>query len=86
VSSEGVESGFTWLPNETNVGTGTLGFAAFSATGAESTFVLGRVTFTVSGSAGELTDLTLTASAAGDVLGTNILALIQLVNTAVFVE
>jgi hypothetical protein len=86
VSSEGVESGFTWLPNETNVGTGTLGFGAFSATGSASTFVLGRVTFTVSGSAGEFTDLTLTASAAGDALGTNILPLLQVVSTAVFVE
>ena len=87
VSSASVEAGFLWVPNETDVGAGTLGFATFSASGSAASFVLARVTFTVTGAAGgDPTALTVTATAAGDSLGTNILTLIQAVMSALRIE
>jgi hypothetical protein len=86
VSSTVVESGFTWIPNETAVGSGTLGFAAFSAGGTASTFVLARVTFTASGPAGRLSDLNPSVTAAGTALGDVITALVQPVGSAVLIE
>ncbi len=85
-SSAGVESGWTWVPNETNVGSGTLPFAAFSATGTAADFVVARVTFDVVGASGGSTALALTVSTAGDALGTNITALVQVVSSEVRIE
>jgi hypothetical protein len=81
-----VESGWTWIPNETNVGTGTLGFAAFSATGTADTFVLARVTFTASGASGGGSALDLTVTAAGDSLGADITSLMQAVSSLLSIE
>ena len=86
-SSASVEPGFSWFPNETDVGAGTLGFATFSATGSAASFVLARVTFTVTGAAGDdPTARTVAATAAGDSLGTNILALIQAVVSVLSIQ
>jgi hypothetical protein len=83
VSSAVVESGWTWVPNETNTAAGELGFAAFSATGTANTFVLAQVTFTlVAGN----TDLGLSVTAAGDALGSNITALVEAIGTRVKTE
>jgi hypothetical protein len=81
-----IESGWTWVPNETNVDTGTLTYAAFSAAATAKTFVLARVTFIASGVSGAETTLDLTVTAAGDAIGTNITSLIQPVVSAVKVE
>lgn len=86
VSSAVIESGWTWVPNETNVGTGTLTYAAFSAVGTADTFVLARVTFTASGTSGAETTLDLSVTAAGDAIGTNITTLVQPVSSAVKIE
>lgn len=86
VSSTVVESGWTWVANDANVSTGTLTYAAFSATGSSNTFVLARITFSASGTAGGATSLELSVTAAGDAVGTNILALIRPVSPKVIVE
>ncbi|UCF20033.1 MAG: Ig-like domain-containing protein [Gemmatimonadota bacterium] len=86
VSSTGIESGFTWVPNETNVGSGTLDFAAFSAAGTAGTFVLARVSFTASGASGGGTDLDPSVSTAGSTLGDVITALVQPVVSALLIE
>jgi hypothetical protein len=85
VSSTIVEVDWNWTPNETNVGTGTLGFASFSAAGTANTFVLARVTFTAAGAPGGTT-LDLSVTAAGDALGADITALIQAANSLVIIE
>ena len=86
VNSTVVEGGFTWIPNETNAGTGTLTFAAFSTTGTAATFLLARVTFTVSGVFGGGTALNLSVTAAGDGLGNDITVRVQAVSSAVGIE
>jgi len=86
VSSGVIESGWTWVPNETNVGTGTLTYAAFSAAGTANTFVLARVTFTASGTSGAETTLDVSVTAAGDAIGTNITNLVQPVSSAAKIE
>jgi hypothetical protein len=83
VSSAIVDPTWSWFPNETNVNAGSLGFAAFSATGTAADFELARVTFTVSGASGGSTNVTSTLTAAGNALGTNILSLMQVVGSVV---
>jgi hypothetical protein len=76
-SSAATESGWTWVPNENDVGTGVVRYGAFSAPGTANTFVLARVTFTVSGGAGGTTPLRLEITVAGNAIGVDILALMQ---------
>lgn len=86
VGSDIVASGWTWVPNETNAGTGELGFAAFTATGTANTFALARVTFTASGASGSASPLTLGISAAGDPLGADITSLLHSLSSRLNVE
>ena len=86
VSSAIIESTWSWFPNETNVDVGTLGFAAFSATGSAADFELAQVTFTVSGAAGGSTVVTSALTAAGNALGSDILALLQVVGSVVRIQ
>jgi hypothetical protein len=86
VGSTVIEDGFTWIPNDTNVGNGTLAFAAFSAAGTASTFVLASVTFTVGGAAGGGTDLSPSVTAAGTSLGDVITGLIEPVTSVVVID
>lgn len=80
-SSAGEATGFSWTANENNTATGELGFGSFAAEGIADSFVVARVTFTVTGSAGSGTALTLAVSAAGDAEGAvNIKDLIQVVD------
>ena len=86
VTSIVVGTGFSWFPNETDVGTGSLWFGAFSASGTADSFVLARVTFTVTGAIGGETPLTVIGTAAGNTIGTDILALLQAVISDVRIE
>jgi hypothetical protein len=85
-SSAIVESSWSWFPNETNTNVGSLGFAAFSATGSATTFELAQVTFTVSGAEGATTAVTSTLTAAGNAIGSDILASIQVVGSVVRIQ
>jgi len=85
VSSAIVESSWSWFPNETNVNAGTLEFGAFSPTGTAASFELARVTFTVSGASGGSTAVTSTLTAAGNALGSDILASIQVAGSVVLI-
>jgi hypothetical protein len=85
VSSAIVESSWSWFPNETNVNAGSLGFAAFSATGTAASFELAQVTFTVSGASGGSTAVTSTLTAAGNALGSDILASMQVAGSVVLI-
>jgi hypothetical protein len=86
VESAVVESGFTWVPNETDVSNGNLTFGGFAATGTADTFVLAQITFDVSGSVGGGSALNPTATAAGNTNGDDILVLIQAVSSEVEIE
>lgn len=85
-SSVEVEGGWTWIPNETAVGTGRLAFAAFSAAGTAADFVVARVTFDVAGPSGSNSMIDLIVSLAGDALGSDITALMQPVDTRTHIE
>ncbi len=85
-SSAIVESSWSWFPNETNTDVGSLGFAAFSATGSAASFELAQVSFTVSGASGGTTAVTATLTAAGNAIGSDILASIQVVGSVVRIQ
>ena len=81
VGSAVEQAGWSWFPNELDAASGSLGFAAFSATGTATDFALARVTFAVSGVSGAVSDIGLTVAAAGNGLGGNVTALIEPVNS-----
>lgn len=73
VSVAALGAGWSLFPNESGVGTGTLGFGAFSATGTTASFALARLTLKAIGGS-STTAVTPAVTAAGTSLGTNILS------------
>ena len=73
VSFDPPASGWSLVPNESSVGSGSLGFGAFSITGTTGSFVLARITLKVIGGT-STTAVTPAVTAAGSSLGNNILS------------
>jgi len=85
-SSAVVETGWSWFPNEANVGTGRLDFSAFSPTGTAATLSVAQVVFTVAGGSGGGSALNLAITVAGDAAGADISASVQSVASSVEIQ
>jgi hypothetical protein len=86
VSSGTAASGWSWFPNESNTGSGTLGYAAFSPVGTAATFPLVTLTFDCAGTAGDVTAVTPAVTAAGDGVGNDITEFVAPVVSRVTVQ
>jgi hypothetical protein len=85
VSFTALAAGWSVFPNESSVGTGTVSYGAFSASGTGSTFALARLTLRAIGSASS-SALTPTLTAAGSGVGANILTKLQAVPSVLRIQ